>query len=148
MGIVRWKNKLVRFGRLDGADQWLLLCAAGWLLVARIRLASTSFSALSERLSAGGDVATEEADEEVLRRIGFAVRAAAGNVPWRSDCFPQTIAAHELLKRRGYASTVHLGVEPASEDKIAGHAWLTSGGVVVVGGEDLARYTEIHNFHL
>lgn len=147
MGIVRWKNKLVRFGRLDGADQWLLLCAAGWLLVARIRLASTSFSALSERWSAEGDALAEGADEEFLRRIGFAVRAAASNVPWRSDCFPQTIAAHELLKRRGYASTVHLGVEPASEDKIAGHAWLTCGDTVVIGGENLTRYTEIHNFH-
>jgi len=143
MGIVRWKNKLVRFGRLDGADKWLLLRATGWLLVARVRLASMPFSALSKRLSPEGDVAAAEADEEILRRIGFAVRAAAGNVPWRSDCFPQTIAGHELLKRQGYASKIHLGVERPNKDNIAGHAWLTCGETVVIGGEDLTRYTEL-----
>ena len=144
MGIVQWKNKLVRFGRLDGADKRLLLRAAAWLAVARIRLVSTPFSRLTERLSADSDVTKAEPDEDVLRRIGFAVRVAAGHVPWRSDCFPQTIAARMLLKRLGYASTIHIGVERVDQDDIGGHAWLTCGETVVVGGEDLDRYTEMH----
>ena len=145
MGIARWKHKLVRFGRLEGRDKWLLLRAAAWLAVARIRLASTPFSTLSERLSVEGDDPAGAPDESLLQRIGFAVRVAANHVPWRSDCFPQAIAARTLLKRLGYSSTIHLGVERASEDNIAGHAWLTCSGTVVVGGENLDRYTEIHS---
>ena len=142
------ENKLVRFARLDGADKWLLMRAAAWLGVARLRLAFTSFQQLSERLSNDSPDTRVEPDSEFLRRVGFSVRAAANNVPWRSDCFPQAIAACMLLKRKGHASKIHLGVEKSGEGSIAGHAWLTCGDVVVVGGDDLDRYTEMHCFNV
>ena len=69
--------------------------------------------------------------------------AAAGNVPWRSDCFPQTIAARMILRHHGYASTIHLGIERQGESDLIGHAWVTCGDTVVTGGEDLDRYTEM-----
>ena len=78
-------------------------------------------------------------------KTATAVAAAANNVPWRSDCFPQTIAARGLLLTYGYRSTIHLGVERAG-DGILGHAWLTCGDVVVTGDSELDRYTEIHRF--
>ncbi len=141
MRISRWKDKLTRLGALDGADRRLLLRAAFWLGIARIRLASTPFQRLvGEPVGEPGGV---EPDVDVLQRVGYAVRAAAANVPWRSDCFPQTIAARTLLKRLGFSSTIHLGVERTSKDNIAGHAWLTCGETVVVGGQDLNRYTEL-----
>jgi hypothetical protein len=143
----RRENKLVRFARLDGADQWLLMRASVWLGVARLRLALTSFHQLSERLSNDAPDTCADPDPDFLLRVGVAVRAAANNVPWRSDCFPQAIAARMLLKRRGHASTIHLGVEKCGEGSIAGHAWLTCGDVVVVGGEDLDRYTEMHSLN-
>ena len=142
----RRKNKLVRFALLDGADKWLLVRASVWLGVARLRLAFTSFQQLSERLSNDALETRVYPDPDFLRRVGFAVRAAAANVPWRSDCFPQAIAARMLLKRQGYASKIHLGVEKSGGGSIAGHAWLTCGDVVVVGGEDLEHYTEMHRF--
>jgi len=64
-------------------------------------------------------------------------------VPWRSDCFPKAIAANKLLQRSGYASTIHLGVDKESEGQLLAHAWLTCGEIVVTGGEDLDRYTEM-----
>ena len=143
----RRENKLVRFARLGGADRWLLIRASAWLGVARLRLAFTSFQQLSERLSNDSPDTRADPDPEFLRRVGFSVRAAANNVPWRSDCFPQAIAARMLLKRRGHASKIHLGVEKSGEGSIAGHAWLTCGDEVVVGGEDLDRYTEMHCFN-
>lgn len=143
----RRENKLVRFARLDGADKWLLIRAFAWLGVARLRLAFTSFQQLSERLSNDAPDTPVEPDPDFLRRVGFAIRAAANNVPWRSDCFPQAIAARMLLKRKGHASKIHLGVEKGGDGSIAGHAWLTCGDVVVVGGEDLERYTEMHNMN-
>ena len=143
----RRENKLVRFARLDGADKWLLIRASAWLGVARLLLALTPFQQLSEKLSRDAPETHADPDPEFLRRLGFAVGAAANNVPWRADCFPQAIAACLLLKRKGHASKIHLGVEKSGEGSIAGHAWLTCGDVVVVGGEDLDRYTEMHCFN-
>ena len=144
MGNVRQTNKWRRFMQLGGADRWLLLRATGWLLIARIMLVALSFERLSARLSAINQSSQIEPDADLLQRISFAVSAAANNVPWRSDCFPQTIAARMLLKRFGYASTIHFGVERAGEDDLSGHAWLTCGESVVTGGAELDRYVEMH----
>jgi hypothetical protein len=148
MANVQQTNKWRRFMQLDGADKRLLLRATGWLLIARIMLVAMSFQRLSARLSATGNSTQIEPDPVLLQRIGFAVSAAANNVPWRSDCFPQTIAARMLLKHHGYSSTIHLGVEKVGKDELAGHAWLTCGETVVTGGEDLHRYTELHSIPL
>ena len=130
--------------QLDGADKWLLLRAKIWLAIARIMLVAMSFERLSARLSVERNSTQIKPDQDLLQRIGFAVSAAANNVPWRSDCFPQTIAARMLLKRFGYATTIHFGVDRVGEEGLEGHAWLTCGETVVTGGEDLDRYTEVH----
>ncbi len=138
--------RISRFIALDGADKWLLMRAVGWLAVARVMMFLMSFQRLAARLSVSEDVTEPEADPEVLSKVSWAVAAAANNVPWRSDCFPQTIAASKILRKYGYESTIHLGVERVGDDELAGHAWLTSGDVVVTGrGVDLSRYTELHS---
>ena len=142
MSIARLPHKLRRFGELSPADKWLLLRAAAWLAIARLRLAVTPFQKLIEGLSE--EHRGSEPDPEVLQRVGFAVGTAAANVPWRSDCFPQTIAARSMLKRYGYTATVHLGVDRVGKNDLLGHAWLTCGDTVVTGGADLDRYTEVH----
>ena len=142
MGIGQWTNKLQRFWHLRLTDKWLFLCAFYWLGVARIWLIKVPFPELAERLSA--DPGTRKADPEVLRRVGIAVSAAGGNVPWRSDCFPQAIAAHKLLRKYGYASTIHLGVDKAGAGDLLAHAWLSCGETIVTGGSEAHRYAEIH----
>ena len=144
MAIANWKGNLEKFGELSGADRWLFALAAFWLLIARVRLAAVPFRKLSERLSGEQQEESQMPDPELLQRIGRAVAVAANHVPWRSDCFPQTIAGRSLLKRYGIASTIHFGVERIGEEGLAGHAWLTCGETVVTGDTDLDRYTEIH----
>ena len=164
MNAAPWRDKLARFVRLSGADKWLLLRAAWWLAIARVMLAVVPFGRLAERLSSrsgsgsGGEAGPGSApgsapgsgaidavpDPEFLRRVGRAVSVAASHVPWRADCFPQTIAARMLLQRQGYASIIHLGVERVGEAGLAAHAWLTCGEIVVTGGAELERYTEVH----
>ena len=144
MSNVRRTNKWRRFTQLDGADKWLLLRATAWLAIARIMLTVIPFHQLSARLSAKSHSPPIEPDQDLLQRITYAVSAAASNVPWRSDCFPQTIAARMLLKRYGHASTIHLGVDRVGEDGLDGHAWLTCGETVVTGAAELDRYAEVH----
>ena len=140
--------RISRFNALDGADKYLLMRAVGWLAVARVMMLAMSFKRLAARLSVSEDSTGRDTDPEVLSKVSWAVAAAANNVPWRSDCFPQTIAASRILRKCGHGSTIHLGVERTSDDNIAGHAWLTCGRTVVVGGEDLERYTEMHRLNL
>ena len=141
MGIGQWTSKVRRFWELSPADKWLFLRAVYWLAVARIWLARVSFPDLAARLST--NEGTEAADPELLQRVAHAIAAAGGNVPWRSDCFPQAIAANKLLQGYGYQSTIHLGVDKAGKTQLLAHAWLTCGETVVTGGEDLDRYTEM-----
>ena len=142
MPIDQLPHKLRRFSELSLADKRLLFRAVFWLAVARMRLAFTPFQKLATRLAA--EQGALEPDPGLVNRVGLAVRRAAANVPWRSDCFPQTIAARSILKRYGYSSTVHLGVDRVGAGDLLGHAWLTCGDTVVTGGADLDRYTEVH----
>ena len=139
-------NKLTRFWQLELRDKILFFQAVAWLAIARMMLAVFSFQRLSERLDAAASTRDTEPDPDELRRVSFAISAAANNVPWRSDCFPQSIAARKLLRSRGYASTIHLGVERVGDQELAGHAWVTCGDTVVTGDVDLHRYTELHRF--
>ncbi len=148
MSNVRRTNKWRRFMQLDGADRWLLLRATAWLAIARIMLVIMPFRHLSARLSAKSNSTEIEPDQDLLHRIAYVVSVAANHVPWRSDCFPQTIAARMLLKRHGYPSTIHFGVNRAGKDHLEGHAWLTCGETVVTGGKNLNRYTEVHSIPL
>lgn len=122
----------------------MLLHATLWLAMARITLLVVPFRKLATVLSRGQYTEENAPDPELLERIGYAVGAAAGNVPWRSDCFPQSIAGWMLLKHHGYGSTIHIGVKRVGDGELEGHAWLTCGDVVVTGGEDLDRYVETH----
>ena len=128
--------------KLSLADKWLFLRAVLWLAVARIWLAFVPFPELARRLSSKSGTAV--ADPEFVGRVGVAISAAGANVPWRSDCFPQSIAAYKLLQRHGCASTIHLGVDKAGKDQLLAHAWLTCGKTIVTGGAERDRYVEIH----
>ena len=141
-----WQRKLRRFGDLRTSDKWLFLRAIAALAIARVQLSTMPFERLAARLSDGGKEGDGNHDPELLKRIAFAVTTAAANVPWRSTCLPKAIAARALLKSYGHFPTIHLGVERPGDDALAGHAWLTCGDAMVIGGEHLGRYTEIHRF--
>jgi hypothetical protein len=142
MGKERRKRNLAKFRALSGPDKWMLVHATVWLALARVLTLVMPFRKLAIWLSSKSNAAIGDPDSELLLRIGYAVRAAANNVPWRSDCFPQSIAGLMLTRHHGYRSTIHLGVERVSGNEIAGHAWLTCGDTVVIGGEDVDRYAE------
>jgi hypothetical protein len=140
----RWKHNLARFWVLSGSDKLMLLHATVWLAFARLMLLVLPFRQLAERLSSHNDSTNCNPEPEILERIGYAVQVAANKVPWRSDCFPQSIAGWMLLKHYGYNSTIHLGVTRSGADELLGHAWVTCGDIVVTGGEDPGRFAEIH----
>jgi hypothetical protein len=116
---------------LSPADALLLACAAAELLRARIALARTPAAAIVARLVAP---AAPHGDAATAARVGRAVRAAAGRVPFRADCLVQVIAAERMLRRRGQVGAVTLGARREADGSFGAHIWLTCAGVTLNSG--------------
>ncbi len=66
--------------------------------------------------------------------VARAVRRARSVVPG-ATCLVEALAGVALLERRGHAAQLRLGFAMAEEAGIRGHAWVESGGRVVLGGD-------------
>jgi Transglutaminase-like superfamily len=80
-----------------------------------------------------------------IPRIAWAVESAATR-PWMTAlCLPQALAAHAMLRRRGLASQLCLGVT-RENGSLTAHAWVEIGHNKIVGGAESARYTHLAAF--
>ena len=119
----------------------LLVAEAAVLLVgvgAAVRVvAYTRVRALLGSMPApllGGEATPED--------VGWAVDAADGATPGDRSCLVRALVAEAMLERRGYDTTLRFGVDDAGAD-VEAHAWLESGGGVVVGGRNREEYTRL-----
>jgi hypothetical protein len=132
--------RLPRLHRLSAAD-WLLLAEAlptlAWASFAIVVLpfrrvaAAASHPLRDERAS----------DFRAARKIVWAVNAWAGRVPWRAVCFQRGLAAHRMLRRRGYHSVLHYGVAQEEAKGLSAHVWVSLAGQPVIGGEEAPKFT-------
>ena len=124
------------------------LLALAW---AKVLVHTIPFRRLAPRL---GLAQTESpaiitaAERALAVEVSWAVQAAARHIPLRFVCLPQAIAAKWMLRRRGLATTLYLGVAPdrAKPDAIAAHAWLRAGDKIVTGEIEAARHRAIATF--
>lgn len=70
-----------------------------------------------------------------IRRLEWAIGAAAAILPWRTDCLIRCLAADKILRRRGLAPEFYLGVNKPLNEGFGAHAWLRCRGIPVTGGE-------------
>ena len=120
--------------------------AAGWLVLAGLALRLTTFARLAaaagrpQEHGRGGDPAAAAAD------IGWAVDAAARRAPWTPRCFERGLAAHFMLRRRGWDPTLCYGAR--SDDSLgpSAHVWVRLEGRDVIGGEEAPRFAELARF--
>lgn len=127
--------------RLPHAERRLLVKAAVLLVAARFGLWLLPF-ALVRRLL-GGLVRTPTRVRDGERHPGkivWAVEAAGCRLPRASTCLTRALASQVLLARRGYPALVRIGVAGGGELGLEAHAWVESGGEVVVGGPGTKRY--------
>lgn len=142
----RWIQRLRRYRRLTPADKRLY--ARAWCLLWRVRMALwvLPYRAWRKRYvtastNAGSPAETEMRGEapggaDTLDRVSWAVLHASRFVPGARTCLVQAIAAQRLLHRMGLPASLHLGVRRSAEGELQAHAWVRSGTVVVVGGEE------------
>jgi Transglutaminase-like superfamily len=69
-----------------------------------------------------------------------------GAKPWmKALCLPSALAVHAMLRRRGIASRVCLGVARKG-DELAAHAWVEVGKNKVLRGAETDRFTRLAEF--
>jgi Transglutaminase-like superfamily len=130
-------NHFWNFLRYPLKDQLLFLEV--YLLLGLMRLAIKTVK--FERLASYFGPAKVESPVEVpgshlqrAIRIGWAVRKISHFTPWKSNCFPQALAAKLLLRWYGIPSTLYLGAAFKTRTEMEAHAWLRCGNVYVTGG--------------
>ncbi|MGD0799029.1 MAG: lasso peptide biosynthesis B2 protein [Acidobacteriaceae bacterium] len=137
-----------------GPGEWLLAAEAFVLLaVFRVGLAVVPVHKLigaitRRRVGAGAEAAgnASEHDVAIAMRVRWAVEAVARNSPAKFVCFPQTLAAYAMLRRRGVASTMVYGVTRSANGELIAHTWLLVGDRAVVGGEGAGGFVEVERW--
>ena len=100
------------------------------------------------RLFAWADRAPRRMRRFAADEAGWVVWAVAevGARPLiKAQCLPRALAAHAMLRRRGIASRLCLGVA-RSGGAVAAHAWVEFGGDKLVGGREAAGFTRLAGF--
>jgi hypothetical protein len=140
-------KRLIQFARLPSADRLLLAEATVALSVAGLRLSVTSFARIAAGLGRHMDESADAVDAAALKqaaRVRWAVETVARHLPWKPVCLPQALAAKRMLRRRGIASTLYLGVDPAKQ--LDAHAWVRVGRMIVTGGPREDRFAVVSTF--
>ena len=139
---------LTRFFALPACEQACLIEAALSLFAVRLTLGVLPFPGALRLLrvvpgdTGGGRVAAAEAYE-----VGRAIARAARHVPFRAVCLQQAFGAGLMLRRRGLAATIHLGLaRESSTGALTAHAWSRCGAVPVTGGEVARGFVAVAAF--
>ncbi len=135
--------------RVAGSNRLLLLETAVCLAVARLAVAALPFRWLTRALRQGVGESPGQNDAATLadgERVAWALERLRRHVPWPGHCLAEALAGKYMLRRRGIASTLSLGVAKDGKTHLEAHAWLHRGDVVVAGGENLERFTVIGTF--
>ena len=65
--------------------------------------------------------------------------------PWESLCLVQSMTVQSMLNRRNISSTLYLGVNKDSNEKMVAHSWIRCGKMYVTGG-DGSSYATVAKF--
>jgi hypothetical protein len=128
---VRTLRKLRLFCSFASTERSLILEAIVMLGVARVVVVIMPFRWIAAWLERAPK--SDGHNDALVSRVRRAVVIAARNVPWNAVCLPQAMAAKIVLARHGCGSALHLGANFNGQGKLVAHAWLVSGGEIVVG---------------
>jgi hypothetical protein len=77
--------------------------------------------------------------------IAWAVEYVGAPPGMNALCLPRALAAHAMLRRRGIASRLCLGVA-RNGSELAAHAWIEVGEKKIIGGDEAGRFTRLAAF--
>jgi hypothetical protein len=127
--------KLVKFFKISGFEQILIIEAICLLVVARLMVFWIPFRWTALVLQKQQVVKYRGLESSnVVKQIIWGLQVAIRHIPWNAKCLEQAIAGNIMLARRGILSTLYLGLAKDKKDNLSAHAWLQSGSKIVVGG--------------
>lgn len=135
-----------------GLADWMLAAEALVLLAGfRVALAMVPVRRIIGAVARGGeDQSAPELDTSeirlTVRRVQWAVSAAARHSIVEFVCFPQALAGYTMLWQRGIRSTLVYGVARSAEGELLAHTWLTVGHEILLGGETAQEFTAIERW--
>lgn len=129
--------------RLGGTERRLLVRATLLLTAVRVGLWLLPFRTLERMLAARsvGKARARGTTASSVEAVAWAVESAGRCVPQAATCLTRALAAQALLRRGGHPALIHIGAARDDGGGFSAHAWVESGGRVVIGGHELERYT-------
>jgi hypothetical protein len=141
MGVLSRGRTVV--GSCFAADRGLLVSALCLVLAIRIGLWVLPVRMVARTL--GSFVSRKPAetlDPSLADRVARGVTQAGRVVPG-ATCLIRALAVQVLLERHGFPARLHIGVVRDGRQAVRGHAWVETGGKVVMGGPDLSTYVPL-----
>jgi hypothetical protein len=147
----RSRRRLRTLGRMSWSDRAMAVESLAMLAAARVLVRTTPQSKLVSRFG-GSRIAAAEApgtarsdarasSKSIVSRVGSRVGASVEHVArftwWRSMCLEKALAGKWMLRRRGIASTMYVGMARKGSEFIA-HAWLVGEGQTLTGAGNLS----------
>lgn len=137
MSLERWRRRWRSWRRLDGAARLRLVQAAGVLPAVVMGVRMFGYKRTRRVLARLAPVSTvapgqqkTEALQPAIAESAWAVAAAAHHAPFATTCLQRSLALWWLLRRRGIASELRIGVTKA-DGEFRAHAWLERDGAVI-----------------
>jgi hypothetical protein len=137
-------ERLRRFASLRADDRRRFLVALPVVATVRAALWILPFGKLRPAIArlVGRPSGVPARSPTEADRIAWSVGSAARFVP-KATCLTQALAGEVLLRRAGYPADVRIGVAKDSSGRLEAHAWVESGGRVMIGDHDLHRFTTL-----
>ena len=137
---MRLKVLLRSLRALGAREQLALIPATLQMIVARAALRTLPLRKILELVDRpvrdGNDSAPLNA--RTVRRIRAIERVGHGLFP-RSPCLTQAVVVQRLLRQKGHASDLRIGVRKGHGQPLEAHAWVEYQGVVVIGARGLSE---------
>jgi hypothetical protein len=124
-------HKLHQLRHLPLAEAHILAEAWVTLAVTHAQLAWTSPAAVVPRHDGHEDERAPNVDLTAHRRLAWLVDAAARNHVVEMTCLRRALTVQRMLRRRGIASQVVIGVRRDADKPLDAHAWVELGGAVL-----------------
>lgn len=144
------RKLLRRLRQLRSLDRWLLLETLVHLVAARLALRVLPFRWLAwwfQRPTRQPEL-TGEARQTAIQKVRRAIHDTNRWLGLKAVCFPRSIAAQTMLRRRGVSTTLYYGAATLPDQgTLMAHVWLQDGDQGIVAHENssqfhiLARYS-------
>ena len=136
-----YNARLVQFHKLTAMQKRMLLAAWLWLPLFWIGLRLLGLPRFQALLLKAPARSARSLTFAVIKALGEAVNIAARHTPFPVTCLTRSLLLGWLLRRRGVASDLRIGVR-LTEGKLNAHAWVERNGMPVNDRpEAVSRFT-------